>query len=234
MEEGNIKIKKSTMWQVLTGVFAVLFVISLFTGGFGIQSSTTGEVVKDTQDQPSKNNKPSGLVDAKQFTDDDAVLGDPDAPVTIIEWSDYECPFCSRFWSQTLPQIKEQYIDTGKVKLVYRDFPLSFHQNAQKAAEATECVREQGGDEAFWKMHDKIFENQQSLSEANLKIWANELGYDISECLDSGKYTSETQKDLSDGSTAGIRGTPGFLVNGQLVSGAQPFSAFEQVIESQL
>ncbi len=164
-------------------------------------------------------------------------MGDPNAPVTIIEFSDYQCPFCHRFWSQTLPQIKQEYIDTGKVKLVYRDFPLSsIHQYAQKAAEAAECVRDAAGgsDEAYFKMHDKLFENQQDLSVENLKAMAQELGYDISSCLESDKFKDEVQKDFTDGSAAGVRGTPSFFINGKPLSGAQPFSAFKQIIDSEL
>tara|TARA_Y100000310_G_scaffold92944_1_gene90531 strand:- start:38 stop:751 length:714 start_codon:yes stop_codon:yes gene_type:complete len=84
--------------------------------------------------------------------------GDAEAPVTIVEFSDFECPFCTRFWSQTLPSIESEYIDTGKVKFHYRDFPLGFHQNAQKAAEAARCAGEQGGNDAYFEMHDKIFD----------------------------------------------------------------------------
>lgn len=226
----TVEINKNALWKGATLVFAALFVVSLFTGGFGIggEKTTGAAVAAPTNPTPS----PSAV---KVSVDDDAVLGSEDAPVTIIEFSDYQCPYCGRFWSDTLPQIEKQYIDTGKVKLVYRDFPLtSIHPMAQKAAEAVECVGEQGGDEAYFKMHDKIFGNQAQLSVDNLKKWAKELGYDINDCLDSGEMTSEISKDLSDGSSAGVRGTPAFFINGQLVSGAQPFSVFEQAIESQL
>lgn len=166
--------------------------------------------------------------------DDDAVLGSPNAEVTIIEFSDYQCPFCRKFWSETLGQIKSTYIDTGKVKLVYRDFPLSIHPQAQIAAEAAECIREKGGDEIYFEYHDLIFENQQTLSESNLKQWASDLGHDISSCLDSGRYTSEVQADFLEGQAAGVTGTPSFFINGQPVSGTQPFSVFEKIIESEL
>ena len=165
--------------------------------------------------------------------DDDAFLGDENAPIVIIEFCDYEGPFCQRFWSETLPLIKSEYIDTGKVKFVYRDFPLSsIHPMAQKAAEAAECVRDvAGSDEAYFEYHDTLFENQQDLSDDNLKLWAEEQGYDIEECLDNGDFTNEVLNDASDAQAAGGRGTPYFLVNSCPISGAQPFSAFEQVIE---
>ncbi len=177
----------------------------------------------------------SGNVNVSE--DNDAVLGNKNAPVTIIEFSDYQCPFCEKFWTETLPSIKSKYINTGKVKLVYRDFPLtSIHPLAEPAAEAAECVRKaaKGSDAAYFKYHDKIFGNQQDLGEDNLKLWAKQLGYDISSCLDSGEMRSEVQSDEQDGAAAGVSGTPAFFINGISVSGAQPFSVFEQIIEGEL
>lgn len=170
----------------------------------------------------------------KVSLDDDPSKGSDNAPVTIIEFSDYQCPYCARFWRDTLPQIEEEYIETGKVKFVYRDFPLGFHQYAQKAAEAAECADEQGN---YWDYHDKLFENQNALDTASLKQYAKDLGLDtakFNDCLDSGKYASEVQKDFEDGQAAGVTGTPAFFINGQSVVGAQPFSAFKQVIDAEL
>lgn len=177
---------------------------------------------------------PSPKLDLKALLDDDAVKGDPDAPVTIIEFSDYECPFCARFYSQTLGQIDEQYIKTGKVKLVYRDFPLSFHQQAQKAAEAAECAGEEG---KYYEMHDKLFVDGVQGGVTSFKQYAKDLGLDtpkFDKCLDSGAMAAEVQKDEQDGIAAGIQGTPGFFVNGVPISGAQPFSVFKQIIDQQL
>ena len=183
---------------------------------------------------PSQGSNPTVSVSV----DDDAVLGDPNAPITIIEFSDYQCPYCGRFWSQTLPQLKEQYIDTGKAKLVYRDFPLvSIHQYAEKAAEAAEAARELGGDEAYFEMHDKIFANQNALTISDLKQYARQIGLDgnqFDSLLDSGKYADEVQEDFEDGAKAGVQGTPTFFINGQMLVGAQPFSAFQQVIEQEI
>jgi len=191
----------------------------------------TGEVIVDnsvTVPNPTVN------IDGETLVDDDAVKGDENAPVTMVEFSDYECPFCGRHFEQTYPQIIEEYVNTGKVKLVYRDFPLDFHPNAQKAAEAAECAGEQ---DKYWEMHDKLFENQQALGINNLKQYAKEIGLNTAKfnsCLDSGKMVSEIAKDMQDGQAAGISGTPGFIINGRLVSGAQPFSAFKQIIEQEL
>lgn len=176
------------------------------------------------------------------FTDDDAVLGDKDAPVTMIEFSDYECPFCKRHFTQTLPLLQKKYIDTGKVKLVFRDFPLGFHDPlATEQAMAAECVREQTDDETYFAYHDLIFEttnsNGKGMQKDQLYDLAEQVGVDkaeFTECLDSEKYKDEVAKDMVDGQSAGVSGTPGFLINGQLVSGAQPFSVFEQIIEAEL
>ncbi len=178
------------------------------------------------------------------YTDDDPYLGDADAPITIVEWSDYQCPFCRRFYNDTLPELKAKYIDTGKAKLVYRDFPLSFHKDATPAAAAAECAREQKGDDIYFAYHDLIFEGQNELGqgtvnipEESLKQYAGELGLntnEFNECLASNKYAAEIQKDFADGQSAGVSGTPAFLINGQMLSGAQPFSSFEQVIEALL
>jgi protein-disulfide isomerase len=165
---------------------------------------------------------------------DSPVKGDANAPVTIVEFSDYECPFCGRFYSDTLSQIDKEYIQTGKVKLVFKDFPLSFHPNAQLAAEAVRCVRDDLGDEGYYDMHDKLFENQNRLSRSDLEAFANELGVDISGCLDVGTHTDAVQSDFAYGASVGITGTPGFIINGIPVSGAQPFTVFEQIIEQEL
>lgn len=177
------------------------------------------------------------------LTDDDPTLGNPEAPVTIVEFSDFQCPFCRKFYLDTLSEIKEKYVKTGKVKFVYRDFPLtSIHDMAQTYAEAGECADDQG---KFWGMHDKIFEEQQKrgsgtvtdFTAADIKRWARELGLDgakFDSCLNSGKYTAEVDKDFADGQRNGVEGTPATFVNGLLVPGAVPFSQFKALIEEEL
>ncbi|MAG37813.1 hypothetical protein CMI45_00290 [Candidatus Pacearchaeota archaeon] len=167
------------------------------------------------------------------------VKGQETAEVIIVEFSDYECPFCGRFYSQTFGLIEENYVDTGKVKYVFRDFPLSFHQNAQKAAEAARCVRDLKGDVGYFKFHDKLFEGQGELSDANYRKWALELGANINSCLESGKHAAGVLEDMSYGQSLGISGTPGFFIGNEengytIISGAQPYSVFEQVLESYL
>ncbi len=186
----------------------------------------------------------------KVSVDDDAILGDANAKIRMIEFVDYECPFCKRFFDETLPQIKKDYIDTGKVKLVMRDLPLSFHQNAHKESQAAECAREQGGDSAYFKYHDEIFKrttsNGTGLALDQLSVIANGLGLNGSSlqgCLDSKKYKAEVDKDLADASAYGATGTPTFFIgksdpSGTFTStklvGAQGFDAFKTIIDESL
>lgn len=173
--------------------------------------------------------------------DDDAYLGVESAPVTIIEFSDFQCPFCRKFWKETFPQLRRAYIDTGKVRWVFRDFPLPFHAGAIPAAEGAECAREQG---KFWAMHDVIFTEQGQQGSGTIpftaddvKRWAAKIGLNadtFNPCLDAGKYRPEIAKDIADGKAAGVNGTPAFFVNGRPVVGAQPFAAFKVVIDEEL
>jgi len=166
------------------------------------------------------------------------MLGNPDAPVTIVEYSDYECPFCARFFNNTLARIKSEYIDTGKAKFVYKDFPLSsIHFQAQKAAETARCVRDQLGDNGYWAMHDILFGRQQLLGDSSFKQWARSLGVNGSEfdsCLDSGKFAGAVTDDLNEGAALGVSGTPTFFINDMKVVGAVPYEQIAAVIEAEL
>ncbi|AJF61122.1 DSBA-like protein thioredoxin protein [archaeon GW2011_AR15] len=209
-----------------------------------IDRHLSGEA-QPTPVQPTQPTQPTQATEYTSSIDDDPSKGSASAKVVIIEWSDFQCPYCSRFYSETLPSIQQNYISTGKIRFVYRDFPLSsIHPQATPAAEAAECADEQG---MFWEFHNKLFENQDSLSADNYKAWAEELGMDTSlfnNCINSRKYQAEVQSDFSAGTSAGVSGTPGFLVGviqadgktviGQSVRGAQPYSAFEAVIEEEL
>lgn len=184
---------------------------------------------------------------AKISADDDPVIGNPDAPITIIEFSDFQCPFCARFHVQTLPSLLEEYIDQGKVKLVFRDFPIqSIHPNALPASVAAECANEQ---DQFKAMHDMLFENQKQWSNQEtvdalsmFSQYATQIGLEqetFDSCLASGKYIEEIRKDLEDGRSYDVTGTPGFFVGNDEVGyvelkGAQPFESFKKVIDAQL
>ncbi len=192
------------------------------------------KTISDSNSDSSTTQSTSSSAQINVAIDDDAVKGDSNAPVTMIEFSDYECPFCGRYFQQTYPQIVKEYVDAGKVKIVFRDFPLSFHENAQKAAEAAECAGEQG---KYWEMHDRLFKNQDALEVNSLKQYAKELGLNtktFDNCLDSGKMASEIQKDFEDGQDAGVSGTPAFFINGISITGAQPFEEFKKIIEQEI
>lgn len=173
--------------------------------------------------------------------DDDTILGDKKAKLTIVEFSDFQCPYCRKFWQDTFPEIKKEYIDTGKVNFVYRDYPLSIHPMANPSAEATECADEQG---KYWQMHDKIFAEQAKKGQGTvqytlneIKKWASEIGLDtkvFNSCLDTGKFKNEVAKDLNDGTIQGVQGTPAFFIGSQVMSGAYPFAQFKIIIEEEL
>ena len=169
------------------------------------------------------------------------MLGNPEAPLTVIEFSDYQCPYCRKFVETTLPALKTEYIDTGKIRYIFRDFPLDrLHPQARKAAEAAHCAGDQG---KYWQMHDVLFQQQKTLQTEHLKAYARSLDLDLhafDDCLQQGKYTAEVQKDHEDAVAAGVQGTPSFFlgktqaddtIQGIFIKGAQPATAFRQVIE---
>ncbi|MCA9386106.1 DsbA family protein [Candidatus Dojkabacteria bacterium] len=195
---------------------------------------------------------PPANQDAKVNIDDDPILGDKSkVKVALVEFSDYECPFCKKFHTETFDQIKADYIDTGKIAYVFRDFPLSFHDPlATKQAMAAECVQDLAGDNKYYEYSDLIFTNTssngQGMDESKLYDLAQDIGVDrgqFTECLDSEKFKEEVQKDMADGSAAGISGTPGFVlgiidekgnVDGIKISGALPYSSFKTEIDKML
>jgi protein-disulfide isomerase len=233
MSEETITIKRDTLWKGAAGVFALLFVVALL-GGF----SGTGKVADTGANNPTA---PTGSVKV-QIESNDPVLGDPDAEVSIVEFSDFQCPYCARAAADALAQFQQSsYFQNGQVNLIYKQFPLnSIHPQAQKAGEASLCAHDQ---DAFWDYHDTLFANQNALGVDSLKSYAQQLGLDTSEfgsCLDGGKYTSEVNKETAQAQAAGGRGTPYFVVinndngNTQTVSGAVPWPNFEAAINAVL
>lgn len=172
--------------------------------------------------------------------------GDKAAKLTLVEFSDYQCPFCTRFFKETLPSIEQEYISIGKLKYVLRDYPLeAIHKDALKAAEGAKCAGEQ---EKYWEMHDRLFRNQNQLGAAELPKHAQAIGLNLSafqECLDKGKQVAEIRKDMEDARKLGVQGTPTFFLGTQdsagqnikvltTIYGAQPYAQFKQAIEGAL
>ena len=232
--------------QMIRWLSVSIIVASIIISGTMIYTSSTktgGTANNNNQQQPET---------VKVSMDDDAVLGSADAPVTIIEFSDYECPFCKRHFTDVYPQIKKDYVDTGKVKLVFRDYIAVTGHNplANSEALAAQCAKDQGGDSAYFKYHDAVFtkttSNGAGLALTELPAIATSIGLNVTtfnQCLNSKKFQAEIDKDQADGSTAGVSGTPSFFVgkstadgtiDGTVIVGAQPYNVFKDAIEALL
>ena len=162
----------------------------------------------------------------------DASLGPSSAPITIVEFSDFQCPFCQRA-APTLKQIRSKYGD--KVRIVWKDFPLTqIHPQAFKAAEAGRCAEEQG---KFWEFHDQMFGNQAALQPDSLKKYAADMGLDATKfnaCLDSSKYAERVRDGVAAGTRLGVNSTPTLYINGRMLTGAQPYETFASIIDEEL
>lgn len=163
------------------------------------------------------------------------ILGNPNAPVTAVEFSDFQCSFCKRFWADTLPQLKEAYIDKGQLRLIYRHFAI-LGQHSVEAAKGAECAGEQG---RFWEYHDKLFKNQGGLAFTNsrLRQYAEGLGLKMpsfTQCLDADKYLKKIDGETAAAAFLGARGTPAFFINDRFLVGAQPFKVFQKVLEEEI
>ncbi len=169
-----------------------------------------GEIAQQT---PAQNNLSKVNTELSIHTGKPIVSGNPDAPVTMIIYSGYQCPFCGKFFKSTFPEIKKEYIDTGMVRFVYKDFHMAFHKDAMNASIAANCSNEQG---KYWEMHDKLFENQKSLGSEQLRQYASEIRLDtvsFNSCFNRGKYNSEIMHDIEEGKKAGITGTPTVFIS---------------------
>jgi protein-disulfide isomerase len=236
------------MDNITTNIFLGIIVLLLAAGIFllydmdvKISNTAIKPVLQPTGGTPTGdtnvgvgNNGPS----ATTMQDDDPVRGDVDAPVTIVEFSDFQCPFCARFFENTLPQLEENYIKTGKVKLIYRDFPLDqIHKMAGKAAEASECADEQN---KYWEYHNILFSKQNEWANygiPKLKDYAIQLGLNATQfdqCLDSEKYFNEVANDAQSAESYGVTGTPTFFIGTQKFIGAQSYETFKQAIDAEL
>lgn len=249
----QIVVKKSTFNRLIMTIISIA-IVAAFLGGYVVGGETAEpkeiiirETVQNFQTRQTTQEQFGPQIIRNISIDDDPMKGDPNASITIIEFSDFQCPFCAKFHQSTLSQIEQNYISTGKVNFVYRDFPIqSIHRNAVTAALASECADDQG---KFWEMHDMIFKNQKNWQDLQITQSANifkqygiEIGLNTDEfdsCMISGKHLEEIQNDLNDGRAYGVTGTPGFFVGNEKIGftkliGAQPFSSFQRVIDEQL
>ena len=239
LPQGQASNPDPNVWVIHVRKLHVAFILVAmlsFLGGYFVHSLTT-VVPKEAVARAES----EGLTQVQRLAvevDDDPFLGPAEAPVTIVEFSDFQCPFCQRFREQTLDQLLTAY--EGKVRFVYRDYPISsIHPHAQKAAEAAQCAHEQG---KFWAMHDRLMAEQSAWASASnvpatFQSYADELKLNVeqfSNCLSSGQFAAEVQKDYQHGQSYGVRGTPTFFINGRIVAGAVPFSTFKAIIEEEL
>ena len=193
----------------------------------------------NTAAQPQANRKPQS---AKVATRGNPILGDANAPVTMIEYTDFQCPYCRRFFSNTLAHLRKDYIKPGKLRLVLVDLPLDFHSDAMQAARAAHCAGEQ---DKYWQMHDAMFSSKNGLKRAQLENLAGAIGLNrkvFRSCLDSGRYNKEINRDIAEASSISITGTPSFVigrttpnvVEGKIIQGAQKTAVFVNVIDDLL
>ncbi len=214
--------------------------LRILKGEGGLVKKQTGQAATaEDKAQPEAAAEISEEIKKEIVSDAAFVKGNKDAKVTIVEFTDYQCPFCKRHFDQTADQLMKEYVDTGKVRYMLRDLPLSFHANAHVAAQAARCAGDQDQYETY---HDKLFENQAvwaelSDSAAVFSGYATELGMNagtFSSCLSSGKYKAAVDEDLALARKAGASGTPTFFINGKRLVGAQPFVAFKTMIDAEL
>ena len=168
------------------------------------------------------------------------MLGKPDAPLTIVEFTDYQCPFCQRFHTTTFAELKKNWIETGKVRFISRDMPLDFHPNAMRAAEAARCA---GDQKQFWRMRDVLGSNPAKLSAENIDGYAQGIALDMPtfrSCMELGRHRQEVESDVKLAQSIGVNGTPSFVigkttpegVEGEVLVGALPLSAFEEKLKA--
>lgn len=217
-----IVIRRSTLYG---GIFiaVVFFALGLLVGRFIVPDTSRADVGSVAE----ADGELAGVLGVKA---DEPSWGPADARITIVEYSDFQCPYCKMFYENTYIRLRQRYGD--QVRFVFRDFPLdSIHPQARPAAEAAQCAHEQG---KFWEYHDVIFANQQALQPQDLKRYAQQLGLDtekFNNCVDTRKYQASVEADFQDGVRRNVTGTPTFFINGQVLVGAQPFESFQTLID---
>ncbi len=237
---GGASSQKNSLLVPGSIIFAgLLIALAVFFAGGGFSGSGQERVAANSNNgnnQPAQEESSGDVENMRPVSEEDHIRGDADAPVKIVEYSDLSCPFCEKF-HPTLKKALNEY--DGEVAWVYRHFPLaSLHQHAQAQAEATECVAEAGGEDAFWAFIDHLFENQ-VVQDSELASAASAVGVSeskVQNCLDSGKFESKVKSDLENATDSGGRGTPFTVVvapNGKkfTVNGAQPYSSLKSTID---
>jgi protein-disulfide isomerase len=252
-DDGSIRIKRSTFNKIALGAVATLAVATFFGGyilgglnaGVGSINTPAGTQQRGVIPTAPTQQAPAPSLQKIQSVSLDGALtlGKQDAAVAVVEFADFQCPFCKRHFDDSFTQIKQEYVDSGKIKYVYKNYPLEMHPNAQPAANAAECANEQG---KFWEYHDKLFatqtewEGQESANAtATFKQYAADLGLNAAQfnsCLDSDKYQSQIDKETQEGSSYGVSGTPAFFIGNDKagytpVQGAKPYTTFKQAID---
>lgn len=224
----------SQQWVSLGWVAALLVAFGLGLGtGFLVWGKESAPAQADRQ-QPAAGDSaaPQQVTRFDIPIDGEPLLGPKDAPITLVAFSDFECPFCMKWYLETWPLIQQNY--GGKVRLVFRDFPLPNHTNAQSAAEAANCALEQGH---YWEFQDLLFSSGLALGAEAYQSFAQQIGLDtqaFQTCYESGRYRDEVVADRDWASQLGVTSTPTFFVNGIPMVGAQPYEAFQKVIEMEL
>lgn len=207
-----------------------------YTGGMG-QGGVTAERTTATAERgvPTRAVDNNGSTVTFTIGEDDHVRGNPNAKITLVEFSDFQCPFCSRF-HPTAKQALQEY--GNDIRWAYKHFPLdSIHPQARPAAEASECVWAQKGDEGFWEFADAMFENQSRLGNAFYQEVAQQIGVNLSQfqtCVSERTYQDKVEQDYQQGVEGGVTGTPGSFVNGTPVKGAVPYEQLKSIIEAEL
>lgn len=227
MTNNKRKAPSSVLTSALIAALPIAFIAGLFVGYQIWEAPEAAVVIPDTAGGAAPR------IDIP-ISDDDPTLGDPDAPVTIIEFSDYQCPYCARYHLETFDLILATYGD--QIRYVFKDLPLtSIHPDAAPAANAAHCAGEQDN---FWEFHDKLFAGQFGLGQDAYLSYADQLGLDLdafTDCLEEGSYLGLGNDNINYLSSLGVPiSTPTFFINGQYLAGAQPFSEFARLIDAEL
>jgi protein-disulfide isomerase len=241
----NMKSFRLWKWAALP----LIALLPLGAADKGITREQADDILKELRqirELLEKQNAPAPPAGQQQITkasvsiDGAPTMGSKDAPLTMVEFTDFQCPFCERFHVQTFAELKKNYIDTGKLRFVSRDLPLDFHPNALQAAQAGRCAGEQG---QFWAMRDRMNSNPEKLDMASLAEYALDLKLNVGSfrsCVESGKYKNAIRSDSQTAEKIGANGTPSFVlgkstpegVDGELIIGALPYEVFDQKIKA--